>query len=99
MATQEQKDKKVATAQRRVNSLRAKVSKATERKNKAEAALAALSAPLTDAEAWLKFIESMPVNGVVDAAEDDSEPEDGEGTEDGEPSEDAIPAEPEAAWA
>lgn len=67
MATQEQKDKKVAAAAKKVDIVERKIVKATAAKAKAETALAALAVAKRIADANLTHAKATPVNGEFEA--------------------------------
>lgn len=76
MATQEQKDKKVAAAQKKVDSLTKRLAGVEARIAKATETKAALDSKVFEAERTLAYVKTMPVTGVFEPeVEQDDEPE------------------------
>ena len=72
MATQEQVDKKIAVAQKRVDTITSKIEKARKAQEKANAAVTAGEASLKVANRVLELQKQWPVDGVVEADENEN---------------------------
>lgn len=73
MATQEQKDRKIEAAKKRLGNIQKKIDKANERIAAAQKVLEDQKAPLHMAQANLKWAQAMPVNGEADLEPEDVE--------------------------